>query len=774
MRQAKKPGASSSADIAPPSSQPDRFSRLDQSPTRRIPLLTGDATLVDRLRAVARRVEVPVAVLWLVLAGCLAVATTRVVDWFVMTDELLYERLALSIAQTGSPLPRVHGVLISNINQLYPLLIAPLFSHGLVPSSLRAAHALNAFVMSSAAVPAFLLTWRLTRQRWLSYLIAALTICVPWIVLSSLLLTEVVAYPAFLWAVLALQYTLESRGRRADLIALLGITVAVLARTQFAAFLIVLPIALFIHELRFAEREAKPWGARVRRAATRSVSEHRLLAGVYVAMVAAAVALAAAGRLSSVLGTYSSAARGNVVPQGIGRALLDHVGTIALGAALLPFLVGVAWLLSTIVKPSSRERHAFASIASIAILALVFEVSSFDERFGGATVHDRYLFYVVPLFLIAFAAALSERSWPRWSLLISTVLLVAAFVHVPLPRFEKLNVDTPAAAIDDGLVRFAGSTHAARLLLALGTVVIAVLIVQASVLLRRRVLVALLVALTLMALPAETGYAFAKLFATNGTSGRPITLAQSSFFAWIDKAVGRDASVTMIPYPLLLQDYGSNVGYWWDVEFWNAAVDRDAIHSSAYSWTPSTFPKQSLRFDPTTGHANLSPSDYVVQAVADARFHIAAASTVLNFRGAWLVRAAEPWRADWLTSGLFEDGWTRPGVVAKIKVFAEPGQTTPLRRYVTLGVHAPASTQHAAIDVSSNADHWHEDPLDIDTIHQVAVCVPPKGFAEISITSPARSVIYGDPTTVASYGKAARIAGLLLTQIALADETSPC
>jgi hypothetical protein len=747
---------------------------LEQTPGRRIPLLAREGTVAHRLRVFARRVEVPVAVLWLVLAGCLAVATTRVVDWFVMTDELLYERLALSIARTGSPLPRVHGVLISNINQLYPLLIAPLFAHGLVPSSLRAAHALNAFVMSSAAVPAFLLTWRLTRRRWLSYLVAALTICVPWIVLSSLLLTEVVAYPAFLWAVLALQYTLESRGRRADLIALLGIAVAVLARTQFAALLVVLPVALFIHDVVFAERGTKPWPSRVRRAAVRGVSEHRLLAGFYVAIIVAAAALAAAGRLSSVLGTYSSAAKGNVVPQGIGRALLDHVGTIALGAGLLPFLVGVAWLLATIVKPTSRERHAFASIAAVAIVVLVFEVSSFDVRFGGATVHDRYLFYVVPLFLIAFAAALSERSWPRWSLLIPTVLLVVAFVHTPLPRFHKLNVDTPVAAIDDALIRFAGSAHAARLLLAIGTVVIAVLIMQATVLLRRRVLVGLLVALTVMALPAATGYAFAKLFATNGTSGRPITLAQSSFFSWIDKAIGRNANVTMIPYPLLLQDYGANVGYWWDVEFWNAAVDRDAIRSGAYSWTPSTFPKQSLTFDPTTGRANVSPSDYVVQAVADARFHIAAAESVLNYRGAWLVRAAQPWRADWVTSGLFEDGWTQPGVVGKIKVFAKPGQTTPVQRYVTLGVYAPTYTQHAAIDVSSNADHWHEDPLDVETTHQVAVCVPPKGFAEISITSPARTKILGDPTTVENYGTAARTGGVLLTQIALADETGRC
>jgi hypothetical protein len=725
------------------------------------------------VRAAVRRVEVPVAVLWLVLGGSLAAATTRVVDWFVMTDELLYERLAISIGRTGSPLPRVHGSLISNINQLYPLLLAPIFSHGLVPTSLRDAHALNAFLMSSAAIPAFLLSWRLTANRWLSYLVAGLTVCVPWIVLSSLLLTEVVAYPAFLWAILALLHVLRSRGSRADLVALFGIAIAVLARTQFAVLLVVLPIALFIHALAKVGRPAS-WRSRARAAGRAVFAQHRLLAVVYAVIVVAVAVLAAAGRLSSVLGTYSSAARGNLLPSGLGRSLLDHVGMLALGTGLIPFLVGGAWLLATIARPSSRDRNAFAAISVIAIVAVVFEVSSFDVRFGAGSVHDRYLFYVVPVLLIAFAAAISERAWPRWSLLVPAALLAVAFFHLPLPRFQKLNVDTPVAAIDDGLVGFAGSVRGAQLLLAIGTVVLTVLLLQASVLLRRRSLAALLVALTVAALPAETGYAFVKLFNTNGTSGRPITLAQSGFFAWIDKTIGRDADVTMIPYPLLIQDYGSNVGYWWDVEFWNAAVDRDAIYDGAYSWTPSTFPKEQLRFDPTTGAANLSANGYVVQAVADARFHIAAVSTVLNYRGAVLQRPEQPWRADWMTSGLYEDGWTRRGVPAKIKVFAKPGQTTPLKRYVTLAVLAPSYTQHASIDVSSNVDHWRENPLDVETTHQISVCVPPHGFAEITITTPARTVTYGDPTTSDSYGKAARIAGLLLTQIALADESGAC
>ena len=117
-----------------------------------------------------------------------------------MTDELLYERLALSIARTHSPLPRLHTEVFSNINQLYPLVIAPVFRHGAILHGFHQAHVLNAYVMSSAAIPAYLLARRLTENAFLPFVVAVATVTVPWITLSSFLLTEVVAYPAFVWA----------------------------------------------------------------------------------------------------------------------------------------------------------------------------------------------------------------------------------------------------------------------------------------------------------------------------------------------------------------------------------------------------------------------------------------------------------------------------------------------------------------------------------------------------------------------------------------------
>ena len=48
-----------------------------------------------------------------------------------------------------------------------------------------------------------------------------------------------------------------------------------------------------------------------------------------------------------------------------------------------------------------------------------------------------------------------------------------------------------------------------------------------------------------------------------------------------------------------------------------------------------------------------------------------------------------PWRADWLSFGLYDDGWTRPGVVARVRSFARPGQTEPLERSLVLQFEAP-------------------------------------------------------------------------------------
>jgi Dolichyl-phosphate-mannose-protein mannosyltransferase len=696
----------------------------------------------------AYRDEVGVAALWLGLAGVLAGLTSQVKDWYVMTDELLYERLALSIAHGGSPLPHVHGELIANVNQLYPLLLAPLFHGTLVPPALHAAHVLNAFVMSSAAVPAYLLSRRVTGSVRLSYLVAVLTVCIPWIAISSFLMTEVVAYPAFLWAVLALHQALVAPRARNDFLLLIAIGVAILARTQFAVLLLAVPFAALIH---------------ARRAA---LSAHRVLVVAYGALVLTAIGLLAAGRLSSALGTYSVTAEGNIFPSGMPHSLVEHLAPIGLGMGIVPFVVGVAWLGTAVVRSRVREQHAFASLALVVILALLVEVTSYDLRFGQGRLHDRYFFYVVPLVLVAFAAALRDRRWSRWPVFASAGLLALGFAYLPVVRYDKFNVDSPVAFLNGALLDVGGSVNGARLFLVLLTVVLAALL-----LLRRTALI--LLAVGALVMPLEAGLTFNRLFTADGTSGRPLTVDQSVVFDWLDRKLGTGAKVTMLPYPFIYGEYWGNVAYWWNVEFWNVSIQRAALYLGAFTGTPDTFPTIPLTFDETSGRANVSPSDYVAQAVAETRFALAG-DIVANDRGIELVRTNRPWRAEWLALNLYRDGWTIPKTTGRIRVFAAPDQTSPTARYLTVSVRGPQGEPPRDFELVSNANDWRAQAGQQPVTKQLAVCVPPHGYADLRVSAPRFSPIYGDPRSARSFTSYARSGGVLVTGIALADETSPC
>ncbi|MGH3003843.1 MAG: hypothetical protein ACRDM1_14480 [Gaiellaceae bacterium] len=696
---------------------------------------------------------------WLGLAVGLAAITSKVADWFVMTDELLYERLALSIAHTHSPLPRVHTQVISNINQLYPLIIAPVYRHGAILHGFHEAHVLNAFVMSSAALPAYLLARRVSGSRWLPFVVAIATVTVPWITLSSFLLTEVAAYPAFVWALLGVQAAVARPSARNDLLAVAGLVLAVLARTQFYAFVVILPVALLAR-------------AAVERRLKETIRRHAALVAVYAVGAAAAIVLLATGH--HLLGTYAQTAGGNPLPLSIFGSAPAHLAVVALGGGLLPFLLGGAWLVSNLRRSETAERAAFAWVGAATVVVLTFEVASFDLRFGGGLVRERYLFYLTPLLLVAFAAALTARRAPRWSLVVPVAIAGIGFWQAPLPVFQKLNADTPVSVLDDWLRSTMHGGGGARGFLILAVVVLALVYVEASVLVHRLPLALCLSIVLLIALPAETGYAFKRLFAVDGTSGLPLTLDQSIVFGWVDREITTGSEAVMVPYPVLRSDYWASVGFWWDFEFWNKSVDREAAPGGAFSGTPpGSFPKLDLRFDPHTGRANVDLDSYIAQSIADARFHVAGRFLATQ-RGVSIVFPDRPWRADWVSYGLYDDGWTRPGTTARIRAFAAPGQKTPLERTLTFELAAPGDVASRPVVLRSNDGVWRANVTPATMQQAVSLCVPRRGYTDVSLRASGSSSIYGDPTTVQS-AAVARPAGVLVGEVTLAPEPgTPC
>ena len=107
------------------------------------------------------------------------------------------------------------------------------------------------------------------------------------------------------------------------------------------------------------------------------------------------------------------------------------------------------------------------------VVALTAEVTVFDLRFGGGAVRDRYLFYVAPLVLAGFACALTRRPWPRRSLITPVLLVAVGFGVAKLPRYDKLNADSPVSVLDNALVRSSHSLAGARVFLVAATLLLA-------------------------------------------------------------------------------------------------------------------------------------------------------------------------------------------------------------------------------------------------------------------------------------------------------------
>ena len=265
--------------------------------------------------------------LWCLVGVGLAVwFSGRIRDWVVMTDELLYAKLATAIGETGSPLPELHGTTVSTINLLYPLLIAPLFGSMAPPAAFRAAHVVNAVVMASVVFPVYLLGRHVLPRSW-SFVVAGLSAVVPWMVLTGFLMTEAVAYPAVIWALLGIQRAMVIPNRRNDVLAVVAVGVAVLARTQFAALLLVLPLAIFGYEIGYAltaAGSARTW-PKVLSGAKEAVRRHRPLAVLYAAGAAAVATVAVVGSVGGLLGAYSvTVGHGSVLPAEAWPAAARH------------------------------------------------------------------------------------------------------------------------------------------------------------------------------------------------------------------------------------------------------------------------------------------------------------------------------------------------------------------------------------------------------------------------------------------------------------------
>lgn len=352
---------------------------------------------------------------------------------FVFVDELIYSELGRSLAEGDGY--AVRETPVSGYSLLYPALVAPAYAlFDDLTQAYAAAKAVNAVVMSLAAVPAYLLARRVAGAG-LSLLAAVATVVVPSMAYTGTITTESLFYPLSLALALLLVRWLErpSPGRLA---ALLGSLAAAYAtRSQALAFVPAIataPLVLALLRGRWAELR-------------RYVPLYALLLVVTVALV---VTQAVRGRsLADLLGAYSIVGEGGY---DLGRALrywLWHVEELVLYAAVVPVAALVVLLARGRTVPPRVQEHLAATVA-VGVWSTAV-VGAFASRFASDRVQDRYLFFLAPLLVVALVAWVELGApRPRPVAAIATGIAVALPLLFPYVRF----IGEPAKSDTLGLI----------------------------------------------------------------------------------------------------------------------------------------------------------------------------------------------------------------------------------------------------------------------------------------------------------------------------------
>ena len=663
-----------------------------------------------------------------------------------MTDELLYAKLARHIGETGSPLPVLHGEHVGFLGVVYPILLAPFYGSLDAVAAFDAGHVVNAVLFASTAIPVFLLARRIVPAPC-ALVVALLALAIPWAVNTATLMSESAAYPVFAWAVLAVHSALAEPSPRRDAVAIALLGLAYFTRPQFLVLAAVLPL-----------------GALAVDGPRRALDRHRVVAGAIAAAVLVVVPLAALGQSHRLLGDYGvTATEGSVLPSGVWKGAALHLDLLALGIGVLPFLLGAGWIYSRL-RAAEPPVRAFATLAALALPLLALETASYDLRFGGAgVIRERYLFYLVPLLLIATAAALLGRL-PIRGIVGATAFFAATVAFAGLPRVNGVALDS-AEAVLFGVIRDLSPGLPPGVFVALCGVGLGVVSLALARLPSAAVVLG--VAVAVFAYSASvTGYTFERLLTSKTASGVPVT-GQRRVRDWVDRAA-RGRSVALIAYPVS-RDWGYSAVSWWDAEFWNSRILHAFVGADGH-WTYTPFPASQLRVNQRTGVVDGSDEapKLVLMAFSDSRLGLAGKRVGANL-GLMLLKVKRPWRATWTSTGLYPDGWLRPGRPALLRVFAQKDEPTQNVKVAVTLDSPPEATGEVTYAVGSTRGRLAPT---IRAVPATKVCVPAGGHADVAVRSQRAARINGPPFEPKPEPR--RNVGLIVSGVTVSPTGNPC
>ncbi|HLF68552.1 MAG TPA: hypothetical protein VI503_04350 [Gaiellaceae bacterium] len=476
-------------------------------------------------------------------------AISRGVDapW-IAPDEQLYGMVGRALV-SGDGLTLL-GESIPYYSLLYPLFVGIPLAWGDLADGVRAVQLVQAIAMSLTAVPVYLWARSLEVGRW-AIVAAGLTVLVPGLVYSGLLMSEALYYPVAVVAIWALASCLRSPTLARQALLLLSLAIAVGTRLQAIGFVPVLLAAVALFAL-----------------SERSTAVFRRLMPTFAVVGCAALGWLgyriALGGVGNVLGAYTPLAETEAYSLAdVAESVAWETGAVALVTVGAPLVA-----LGILVWESLRGAQGDPGVRALVVSAVAYtavtlvQVGAFASRFV-EHVTERQLLSVAPPVFVAFAVWLA-RGVPRPQPMtaVVTFLVAAAALLLPLDRVipPDARVDSPSMIPIGELSRSLGTTAFEALYA--GT--LAVLLLAVVFLPRRAVpMLAFIVALALGA---------ASLVASSDISQASRTERERTFAGapvdWIDATRARDVMLLLTDQ----RDWPST----WETLFWNSSITKVA------------------------------------------------------------------------------------------------------------------------------------------------------------------------------------------------------
>jgi hypothetical protein len=455
---------------------------------------------------------------------------------WIFPDELIYSELAKSLGTTGQLAIRDVPFNDLSFGLAYPILIAPAYAlTDSLPHAYAVARAINCAVMALAAVPTYLLARRLVRPA-LALVAAVLAVEIPSMAYSATIMSENLFYPVFLFAVLAIVRALEEPSRGRQLAAFGVIAVAVLTRMEALAFIPAYLTAIGVAGWAEARTEhSDDWISRLK--------AYRFTGGLVVGLASAALIFqfVRGKAVTDLLGAY------DVVLSKYSLAdapkwFVYHLADLDLYVGVGPFVAAIVLAMNVLRgEEQVRPVRTFVAVSLGVVFWFTALAAAYATQAPAVRLHERYLFYVVPLLLIALFVWVERRPGIP-TLAAAVAALTAAALPATIPFDLVVNRNMQAST--PGLVPWGGFNrmlvappHAWAIALCVGIVM-----ALAFLTLRRGALMAWTSCVILVF--GVTGFFVAARH--SAISRGAASWGASNPRDWIDRTVGPDSEVAVI------------------------------------------------------------------------------------------------------------------------------------------------------------------------------------------------------------------------------------